>query len=157
MTAEQEQFAPTREQNPVNPDDQQRSGGRVLPAEVGTNAALRKIDVSLLTGGGDKPYALGLGAALAAQDIYLDFIGSDDVNGDELRDPSHVNFLNLRGDQRTDVGGLQKALRILRYYFRLIRYAAAARPRIFHLLWNNKFEVFDRTVLMLYYLSLIHI
>jgi len=105
----------------------------------------------LLTGGGDKPYAMGLGAALAAQDIRLDFIGSDDVNGDELRDPSHVNFLNLRGDQRTDVSSLEKALRILRYYVRLIKYAATARPRIFHLLWNNKFEIFDRTVLMLYY------
>src|SRR5439155_29040 len=28
---------------------------------------------------------------------------------------------------------------------------ATASPRIFHILWNNKFELFDRTVLMLYY------
>ena len=34
---------------------------------------------------------------------------------------------------------------------RLIRYAATAKPRIFHILWNNKFETFDRTLLMLYY------
>ena len=34
---------------------------------------------------------------------------------------------------------------------RLIRYAAVARPPIFHILWNNKLELFDRTVLMLYY------
>ena len=37
------------------------------------------------------------------------------------------------------------------YYARLIRYAATAKPRIFHILWNNKFESFDRTLLMLYY------
>ena len=37
------------------------------------------------------------------------------------------------------------------YYARLIRYAATAKPRIFHILWNNKFEFFDRTLLMLYY------
>ena len=37
------------------------------------------------------------------------------------------------------------------YYGRLIRYAATAKPKIFHILWNNKFEFFDRTVLMLYY------
>ncbi len=37
------------------------------------------------------------------------------------------------------------------YYAKLIRYAATAKPRIFHILWNNKFELFDRTLLMLYY------
>jgi glycosyltransferase involved in cell wall biosynthesis len=37
------------------------------------------------------------------------------------------------------------------YYVKLIRYAARAKPRIFHILWNNKFELFDRTLLMLYY------
>ena len=37
------------------------------------------------------------------------------------------------------------------YYAKLIRYAATAKPKIFHILWNNKFESFDRTLLMLYY------
>ena len=37
------------------------------------------------------------------------------------------------------------------YYVRLVRYAATAKPKLFHILWNNKFELFDRTVLMLYY------
>jgi len=32
-----------------------------------------------------------------------------------------------------------------------MRYAATAQPRIFHILWNNRFESFDRTLLMLYY------
>ncbi len=27
----------------------------------------------------------------------------------------------------------------------------AAKPKLFHILWNNKFELFDRTLLMLYY------
>jgi len=44
-----------------------------------------------------------------------------------------------------------KALRVLSYYVRLIRYAATAEAKLFHLLWNNKFELFDRTLLMLYY------
>ena len=33
------------------------------------------VEVALLTGGGDKPYALGLASALIAQGIFLDFIG----------------------------------------------------------------------------------
>src|ERR1051325_5862512 len=35
--------------------------------------------VALLTGGGDKPYALGLASALTSERIALDFIGSDDL------------------------------------------------------------------------------
>jgi len=44
-----------------------------------------------------------------------------------------------------------KTLRVLTYYAKLIRYAATAEPRIFHILWNNRFQSFDRTLLMLYY------
>jgi len=36
----------------------------------------------------------------------------------------------------------------------LIRYALTSKPKIFHVLWNNKFQSFDRTVLMLYYKAL---
>jgi glycosyltransferase involved in cell wall biosynthesis len=43
---------------------------------------------------------------------------------------------------------------VLLYYARLIRYAAIAKPRIFHILWNNKFEIIDRTLLLLYYKAL---
>lgn len=107
--------------------------------------------VALLTGGGDKPYALGLAEALSSNGMELDFIGSNDVDAPELHNNPHVNFLNLRGDQRPDAGAVTKAFRVLRYYQKLIRYAATAKPRIFHILWNNKFELVDRTVLMLFY------
>src|SRR5437899_3137544 len=51
--------------------------------------------VALLTGGGDKPYALGVAAALTSQGIFVDFIGSDDLNVPELQNNALVNFLNL--------------------------------------------------------------
>jgi glycosyltransferase involved in cell wall biosynthesis len=41
--------------------------------------------------------------------------------------------------------------RILAFYLRLVRYAWKAEPPIFHILWNNKLQHFDRTLLMLYY------
>ena len=44
-----------------------------------------------------------------------------------------------------------KAFRICRYYVRLLTYAATTRTPVFHILWNNKLEFFDRTILMLYY------
>jgi D-inositol-3-phosphate glycosyltransferase len=107
--------------------------------------------IALLTGGRDKPYALGMASALSAHGIFLDFIGSDVLDVSELRRLESLNFLNLRGDLRMDVSLLKKVIRILTYYLRLACYAATARPKIFHILWNNKFEFFDRTLLMAYY------
>jgi glycosyltransferase involved in cell wall biosynthesis len=127
-------------------------------AEIPVNAELSTLNsqlstprIAVLTGGGDKPYALGLAAALTSRDISLDFIGSDDLSVPELLGNRRVNFLNLRGDQRSEASPLAKVLRVLKYYARLISYAANARPKLFHILWNNKFQLFDRTLLMLYY------
>jgi glycosyltransferase involved in cell wall biosynthesis len=83
--------------------------------------------------------------------VALDFIVRDDIDSPVLRNTPNLTFLNLKGNQRPDAGMATKAWRIALYYIRLIRYAAAAQPPIFHLLWNNKFVTFDRTILMLYY------
>src|ERR1700734_4045591 len=99
--------------------------------------------ISLLTAGRDKPYALGLATALAAAGMKVDFVGGDELDSPELRGNPKINFLNLRGDQSVDAGLLEKMARVLIYYFRLIFYAATARPKAFHILWNNKFEFFD--------------
>jgi D-inositol-3-phosphate glycosyltransferase len=116
-----------------------------------THAPPARAAVALLTGGGDKPYAIGMASALSAHGILIDFIGSDDLDVPELRCLKSLNFLNLRGDQRTNVSFLKKMARVLAYYLRLANYAAISRPKIFHILWNNKFELFDRTLLLLYY------
>src|SRR5262249_1138663 len=110
----------------------------------------RAIHIALLTGCADKPYALGLGSALIAQRVDLDLIGGDDLESEVFRAPS-VNFLNLRGDQRPNVSAAEKVRRVLAYYGQLIRYAATAQPEVFHILWNNKLEFIDRTLLMVYY------
>jgi D-inositol-3-phosphate glycosyltransferase len=107
--------------------------------------------IALLTGGGDKPYALGMAVALTSVGIHVDFVGSDELSAPELLGNPRVTFLNLRGDQRSEAGLVAKMLRVLKYYMRLIRYAAKAEPKVFHILWNNKFEFFDRTLLMIYY------
>src|SRR5215475_3050340 len=106
--------------------------------------------VSLLTAGRDKPYALGLASELMAREIPIDFIGSTLVDAPEFHTTPLVNFLHLR-DQRPAASFLSKVFRVLAYYVRLISYAAQSKPKIFHILWNNKFQLFDRTLLMLYY------
>src|SRR5438034_7874241 len=90
-------------------------------------------------------------AALTSAGIHVDFVGSDDLSVPELLANPRLNFLNLRGDQREDASTKAKVLRVLKYYARLIGYAAKAKPKLFHILWNNKFQLFDCTLLMLYY------
>ena len=108
-------------------------------------------EASVLTAGRDRHYSLGLASALIAANVKFDFIASDDLESEELRRSTQVNFLNLRGDQNVEAGLLQKTSRILIYYFRLIKYAATTKAKVFHIQWNNKFEFFDRTVLMAFY------
>jgi glycosyltransferase involved in cell wall biosynthesis len=57
----------------------------------------------------------------------------------------------LRGSQRPEASFQEKISSLLAYYARLLTYAAGSEAKILHILWNNKFELFDRTLLMLYY------
>jgi glycosyltransferase involved in cell wall biosynthesis len=109
------------------------------------------IKIGLLTGGDDKTYAVGLTTSLASRGIFVDYIGSTAVDAPELHTSPLIQFKNLRGDQNENVGYREKMIRIVRYYARLLRYATQPAPPIFHILWNNKFELIDRTALMVYY------
>lgn len=110
-----------------------------------------EVQVAVLTGGGDRPYVVGLATELISKGAAVDLIGSDGLDLPEFRNVPRLKFLNLRGDQRSNAGFLSKTARVIKYYAKLIRYAATAKPNIFHILWNNKFETFDRTFLLLYY------
>ncbi len=127
------------------------STSRIRLEEAGFHGMSSTRQIAILTGGGDKPYALGLAGALIDQGVAFDFIGSDYVDDPLLHGNDKVNFLNLRGNQDTKSSAASKMFRVLKYYARLIAYAASAKPKIFHILWNNKFELFDRTLLLAYY------
>ena len=123
-----------------------------IPAGQGNAAetALADANVALLTGGFDRPYAFGMAMEIVAQGLALDVIGSDQVDGPEMHTTRGLSFINLQGG-RQKRGFVAKALQVLKYYMRLVRYAATAKPKIFHILWNNKFVHFDRTFLLFYY------
>lgn len=112
------------------------------------------VGVTVLTGGGDRPYALGLASTLVSQGVPFDFIASDELETPELRRNPLVRVLNLRGDVRPGATTARKVWRVLIYYWRLVRYAVTAKPKVFHILWNNKLELIDRTLLLTYYQSL---
>jgi glycosyltransferase involved in cell wall biosynthesis len=115
----------------------------------------RDIGVALLTGGANMDYAYGLATSLMSKGPTLEIVGNDELDRPEFHGQAAVTFLNLRGDQRPIASLFRKVSRVAMYYAKLVCYAAVAKPRIFHILWNNKFEFFDRTLLMLYYKALL--
>jgi D-inositol-3-phosphate glycosyltransferase len=112
------------------------------------------IHVALLTGGMDRHYTYGLAMSLAADGIRLDVAGSDGVDGPEMHDTPGLTFLNFQRGKGRNARALTKVSKLLGCYMRLIAYAWKAKPEIFHILWNNRIQLFDRTILMLYYKAL---
>jgi glycosyltransferase involved in cell wall biosynthesis len=115
-----------------------RSGGAGEITTSTQSRAAQGIAVALLTGGRDPHYKFGLATSLTSNGATLEVIGSGYIDCPDFYGKAGMNFL-------------RKAFTVLLYYAKLIRYAATANPTIFHILWNNKFEFFDRTLLMLYY------
>jgi D-inositol-3-phosphate glycosyltransferase len=122
-----------------------------LTEDVGVARRPMQIEVGLLTGCQDKPYALGLASALVSKGIRLDFIGGDELDSPILHGVPELRYLSLREKPRPSASWFERLLRLLAYYARLAHYVCTAQPKVLHILWNNRFEYFDRTVLMLYY------
>jgi glycosyltransferase involved in cell wall biosynthesis len=120
-------------------------------ARSATQAEPAEIEAALLTGGGDPHYAFSLAMGLVSKGVAVDFIGGDEGDRPEMHATLKLHFHHFRRSSRKGASFIEKGWGLLAYYGRLIRYAAIAKPKVFHILWNNKFEHFDRTVLMLYY------
>lgn len=109
------------------------------------------MEVSLLTGGDDKPYVFGLVNTVIKNSVSLEVVGGDGLDFPEWQGVSGLRFLNLRRRLNESAGPGVKLWRLLASYVRLVHYAWIAKPLIFHIIWNNKFEYFDRTAMMMYY------
>jgi D-inositol-3-phosphate glycosyltransferase len=111
----------------------------------------RAASVSLITGGSDKPYVFGLAMALVSEGLVADVVGTDEVYSPEFGASETLGFVNLCKSKGSCSTVVQRVWRWLTYYGQLVRYASTAEPKIFHILWNNKFQTFDRTLLTLLY------
>jgi glycosyltransferase involved in cell wall biosynthesis len=109
------------------------------------------LNAAILTGGIDPHYAAGLTTALAAEHVEIDLItGTDLASFNAIASPT-THLMPFYGTGQPGRRPLQKLLNCLRVYYRLARYAAAPSPRVFHILWNYKLAIFDRTLLMMYF------
>lgn len=77
-------------------------------------------------------------------------IGSDTVDSAEMHRTPNLHFLNFYGAMGP-VARRKRIVRVSAFYARLARYVATASPKVLHILWNSNVELFDRTLLMLYY------
>ena len=110
-----------------------------------------KLRISLLTGGQDIHYALGLLSGLVPQPLEIEFIGNDLWQDAYVAKSGNVTYYNLRGDQTVEAPLRTKVIRVFKYYLKLVNYAARTRSKLFHIQWLNKFTFFDRTLLNIYY------
>jgi len=122
-----------------------------LETKHGIAAAPPEVAVGLLTGCQDRPYAFGLAMALISKGVSVDMIGSDLEDSPGLHVTPNLRFLNFRGSHNESDKFAIKLYKLMLYYARLVRFVVRPEPRVLHILWNNKFEYFDRTLLMLYY------
>jgi glycosyltransferase involved in cell wall biosynthesis len=105
----------------------------------------------LAAGGGDVYYEMGLLSGLVSIGIKVDYIGSNVMKDKEILTNEQVSFYNLRGSQDPSASIGKKITRILKYYFRLFKFAFKTDSAIIHIQWFPKFVYFDRVLLNLYY------
>jgi glycosyltransferase involved in cell wall biosynthesis len=109
------------------------------------------VKVALLTGGKDPHYVRGLLRELLARKVHVALIGSDELMDCRDDDTGLLEFHNLIGPRAPDDGLLAKVWRVLRYYGRLVAFAARTDVKLFHILWFRKFPYVERTLLNAYF------
>jgi glycosyltransferase involved in cell wall biosynthesis len=134
-------------------DEESRAQGNEVQKKASPNQP-SDVAIGLLTGCIDRPYVFGLAMALASQNIHADIVGSDDLDSPELHNTAQLRFLNFGARYELGANVVKKLTKQLVYYATLLRYITQSSPKILHILWHNKFEMFDRTILMLYYKAL---
>jgi len=106
----------------------------------------------LLTGGQDRNYAFGLATAMVKKGVRnRRFIGNDRVGQylSSIRPEAGVP----RSGRDTAAGSqlFEEFIPVVELLWAIDPVRYVCQPRLVHILWNNKFEYFDRTLLMLYY------
>jgi len=106
--------------------------------------------LALFTGGIDKHYASGLWRTVASLGVSVDVICNSEMKAEAGVGP-RLEFLTLYENPQMRRRTIAKVLAFIQVYIRLMIYAATTSAEVFHVLWNYRIPVFDRTLLLLYY------
>lgn len=83
-----------------------------------------EIEIGVLAGPRDGPYATALALTLISRRVRVDVIGRDEVDSPELHVTPNLRFLNLREGQTHEADFAKKFSGLAAYYARLIQYTA---------------------------------
>lgn len=89
--------------------------------------------VVIIANGFQEDYIINLLNSLAGKVDKLEFIGSSIYSPDKIN--ADISFLNLRGEHNEDVSLFKKIRRIIKYYFRLIKFIFKTDAKIIHIQW----------------------
>lgn len=126
-------------------------GAKILKVVTDMKKETPSTKIALFTGGIDKHYACGLWQALANLGVPVDVICTSEMSANENGEQQNLRFLAIYTSPKRGRGKLAKILAFCRVYVQLMLYAASTSAEVFHVLWNYKVPLFDRTLLLLYY------
>ncbi|WP_114751715.1 glycosyltransferase family 4 protein [Pleomorphovibrio marinus] len=96
--------------------------------------------VTIIANGFQEDYIHNLVKSLSEEVEELDFIGSDIYEKDRLGE--NTKLINLRGDHNPNSKFIEKANRIIKYYFKLINYLLRTDSKCIHIQWL-RFDIFE--------------
>lgn len=115
------------------------------------SSRISPLKIALFTGGIDPHYACGLSRSLASLGLAVDVICNSEMETTQMEASPNLRLLTLYATPQQGQSKIGKLLAIIAVYARLIYYAVGSSAPIFHILWNYKFTLFDRTLLLIFY------
>lgn len=107
--------------------------------------------ITLINASGNTDYLFGLVSGLnKLNKLSIELIDSDRSKG-LFNNYKNIININLRGDYNPNVFFINKLIRVIKYYIKLINYSLKTESSVFHIQWLNKFYFIDRTILLIYY------
>ena len=114
------------------------------------NSRISALKIALLTGGIDKHYARGLTQSLASLGIIVDVLCNAEMSTREMQEHPNINLFALYSSLQHGQSRLRKLIAIIAAYARMLHYVATSSAPVFHILWNYKFRLFDRTLFLIF-------
>ena len=110
-----------------------------------------RLKVAVLNAGGQPDYLYGFVSGIANANVDIEIVDGDKtVNS--FKKYRNVTHLNYKGSvHQASTSAIRKSIKLFKYYLRLIIFPFITKSKIFHIQWENKFVVFDRTILILWY------
>lgn len=116
-----------------------------------TNSSFSHMKIALIGGQYAPHYTIGLMSGLLNAGLRVDVITDADMRAHSVFEHPHVNYLDFKGEEKKGASFLYKILRILRYYYNLIKYTLTSETEIFHIQWFDRLHYLEKIFFVPFY------